>query len=428
MIIALDRKELHQRIRLNFSRLADHAYYQIDKVFSPPEYDWPGDKEGRALLAFVSHYKISGRRISCMREMLSRMESCLNHRRYLGKVLDGQISEQQLSGHSWLLRGLCEHHEQFGDAYSLSLLTDITENLFLPTAGKFASYPLNRDSVNRGGVSGTELGSSGIWHLSTDVGCAFMGIDGLSHVYKITGDWRVKELLDEMISVFCRIDKAALRTQTHCTLSAARGMMRMYTDTGDEQYLRGAQDIWQLYVTSGMTKTFQNLNWWQRPDSWTEPCAIVDSFMLSLELYLSTGDDAFRTMAARIWHNGMATAQRDNGGAGTDSIIAEGSAHTSLFAKSYEAPFCCSMRLAEGLWYANTHQELLYARTDGMPARQADGTFRDGDLLYARPDEALLPYAQGIIETDGMLLCPLVKYFRVPRSVIMSAGQQILFN
>ena len=429
MLIPLNRKELHTRIRLNFSRLADDEYYRIGGVFSPMKYDWPGDKEGRALLAFVSHYKISGKKIPCMREMLSQMESHLNERRYLGRVYENLISEQQLSGHSWLLRGLCEHHEQFGDAYSLSLLNDITENLFLPTAGKYASYPIDRQTVNRGGVSGTELGNAGIWRLSTDVGCAFMAIDGLSHVYKITGDWRVRELLDEMIETFLRIDKAALRAQTHCTLSAARGMMRMYFDTADQTYLDGARQIWSLYVHGGgMTKTYQNLNWWGRPDSWTEPCAIVDSMMLSLELYRATDEECYRTMAARIWHNGLATAQRDNGGAGTDALLCENSPHTDLFAKTYEAPFCCTMRLAEGLWYADAHQALLWANTEGAPSRQSDGTYRDGDILYAAPSENLLPYAEGWVEVDGLRLCPIVKYYAVPKEILLSARQKIVFN
>ena len=125
----------------------------------------------------------------------------LKEKGYLGKVQGETVVEQQLSGHSWLLRGLCEHYEQFHDEYCLKVLKDVTENLFLPTRGIYSEYPVNRDNADVGGVSGTELGLSGRWLLSTDVGCAFMSIDGLSHVYQITKDARVKELLDEMIGV-----------------------------------------------------------------------------------------------------------------------------------------------------------------------------------------------------------------------------------
>ena len=76
----LDKRELKQRTDLNYRRLAEDEYYRIGGVFSPAEYDWPGDKEGRALLAFVSHYKISGKKIPCMQQRLSEMEKHLNEK------------------------------------------------------------------------------------------------------------------------------------------------------------------------------------------------------------------------------------------------------------------------------------------------------------------------------------------------------------
>ncbi|MBQ4065244.1 MAG: hypothetical protein IJD10_04025, partial [Clostridia bacterium] len=70
MRIELNKAELQDRIERNYRRFADGAYYQIDEIFSPADYDWYGNKEGRALLAFMSHYKISGRSIPCMEQML----------------------------------------------------------------------------------------------------------------------------------------------------------------------------------------------------------------------------------------------------------------------------------------------------------------------------------------------------------------------
>ena len=102
--------EIKERIELNFKRLSE-PYYQIENVFSPSDYDWYGDKEGRALLSFVSLYKASGKTIPCMDEMLKVIKSKMNDKLYFGPVYtDGAyIREEQLSGHSWLLRGLCEH-------------------------------------------------------------------------------------------------------------------------------------------------------------------------------------------------------------------------------------------------------------------------------------------------------------------------------
>ena len=424
----INENELNTRIALNYTRLAESPYYQIDEVFAPDTYDWPADKEGRALLAFVSHYKISGRRIPCMDQMLERLPSRLNENGYMGTTRTDVFVEQQLSGHSWLLRGLCEYYEQFSDKYALDAACRITERLFMRTRGFYATYPIDRSRKTEGGVSGSEIGLCGKWLLSSDIGCAFMSIDGLSHVYKITRDAAVKELLDEMIGVYLSIDKVRLRVQTHCTLTAARGMLRMHAVTGEEKYINGAKAIYDLYVNGGgMTYTYQNLNWWGRPDSWTEPCAVVDSLMLALELYKATGDEAFRKTAARIYHNGFATLQRDNGGAGTDTIVAEDSPCDYLKACMYEAYFCCTMRLAEGLWYIRENTPLLYAETFGKVAKNAQGIYCDGDILYALPDRALLPYAEEPVQVDGLQLTPIVKYYRVPKGIIESAKQRILF-
>ena len=428
MKILINGDELNERIALNYKRLADSAYYQIDEVFAPEQYDWPADKEGRALLAFVSHYKISGRKIPCMDLLIEKLPEKLNKKGYLGVARDNVIAEQQLSGHSWLLRGLCEYYEQFGGEHVLGFIKSITENLFLCTKGQYCTYPIDRSKKDDGDVSGTEIGVCDKWLLSSDVGCAFMSIDGLSHVYKITKREDVKELLDEMINVYLSIDKVSLRVQTHCTLTAARGMMRMYSVTADERYINGAKVICDLYVNGGgMTYTYQNLNWWGRPDTWTEPCAIVDSLILALELYKVTRDESFRTIAARVFHNGFSTLQRDNGGAGTDTVVTAESPWDYLGVHTYEAYFCCSMRLSEGLWYINENKALLYAETAGKIEKNENGVYCDGDIVYAMPDEALLPYAEKTVLINGAKLSPIVKYYRVPKEIIESAKQKIVF-
>lgn len=429
MIKHINENELKTRIHLNFKRLAESSYYQIDEIFAPDSYDWPADKEGRALLSFVSHYKINGEKIACMEQMLEQLPLHLNEKGYMGTSRTDVIVEQQLSGHSWLLRGLCEYYEQFGGDFILKTIKDITENLFLRTKGHYSTYPIDRSKKDEGGVSGCEIGYCDNWLLSSDIGCAFMSVDGLSHVYKITKDQAVKELLDEMIDVYLSIDKVNLRVQTHCTLTAARGMMRMYSELADEKYLNGAKEIYDLYVNGGgMTYNYQNLNWWGRPDTWTEPCAVVDSLMLALELYKVTNTEEYRKTAAKIYHNGFSTLQRDNGGAGTDTIITNDSPWDTLNAQMYEAFFCCTMRLSEGLWYINENTSLLYAETTGKIEKNANGIYCDDDIIYVLPDESLLAYAEEAVEVDGMNLTPIVKYYRVPKEIIETAKQKIIFN
>ncbi|MBQ8431892.1 MAG: hypothetical protein IJX28_03305 [Clostridia bacterium] len=413
--LELTCEELRERIGRNHSRLLD-PYYQIGEIYQPFDAKWPGDKEGRALLAFVNHANMTGFENPCMEPFLEQYPQRINEKGYLGPIAKDALFEQQLSGHSWMLRGLCAHYERYQNERSLSYAKDIVNGLFLPTRGAYATYPIQRDH-SEGGVSGNSIGVLNGWRISTDIGCAFMSIDGLSHYYVLTKECAVRDLLDEMIEVYSSIDKEKLKAQTHCTLTAARGMLRMYGATGETGYLDKAKKIYTLYTTSGMTLTYQNLNWWGRPDSWTEPCAIVDSLILAGELYRITGEASYRRMAARIFHNGLASSQRPGGGAGTDSLVLQGQPY--LFQKKPEAYFCCTMRLAEGLQYALEHREMLYAECSGVPTRDAYGRYMDGDILYAKP-----------IYSDGRAgeLLPLVKYFRQDTAVSDTLRQQIIFE
>lgn len=426
MIQAIDSSELDERIRLNLKRLSEYPYYRKEQIFSPADYDWYGDKEGRALLAFVCHYKISRTKIPAMDYLISALGSRVNESGYLGPIYENEIHEQQISGHSWLLRGLCEYYEQFNDSAVLKSINDITDNLFIKNAGKFKGYPVDRKGACAGDVSGSVSYKSSGWILSTDIGCAFMSVDGLSHVYKITKRNDVRELVREMAEAYVSIDKVKLKAQTHCTLTCARGLMRMYKETGEAFYFDGAKEIFRLYTEcGGMTLTYQNVNWWGRPDTWTEPCAIVDSLMLAAELYKAANDEKYRVYAARIYHNGFSTLQRINGGAGTDSCVTSNGEHM-LYAKMYEAYFCCTMRLAEGLLYISRNSELLYAVLAGEVTKN-DGVYTDGDIIYAAVTGGAESYAGNFTEVDGIKLCPIVKYYKVPEDIILKSRQQIVF-
>lgn len=425
-ICPLTHEELDERAQKNFDRLCE-PYYQIDQVFSPAAYDWPADKEGRALLAFACHLQQSGRTVPCLPLLLAGLDAHTNADGFFGPTAGPLLREQQLSGHSWLLRGLCQLYQLDGDSSHLQRARAVFEGLYLPTAGRYGSYPIRRPD-DGGGVDG----HSGIlldgWDLSTDIGCAFMSIDGLSHYYAVSHDARALTLLEEMVTVYAGMDKVALQAQTHCTLSAARGMLRLYEHTGTKAFLKSALDIWQVYLRYGMTASYQNYNWWGKGNTWTEPCAIVDSLLLTLQLYELTADDRQLTLARRIWHNGLASAQRPNGGAGTDSTVGPG--EDTLYMQSYEAPFCCTMRLAEGLLWASEHHSELGAELTGELVQDARGRWRDGDLLYAQlPEDAPadLPERALARPAGNLSLTPLVKYYRLSDEVAKTLRQKLLF-
>jgi rhamnogalacturonyl hydrolase YesR len=217
-------------------------------------------------------------------------------------------------------------------------------------------YPLERDA-SEGGVSGTSLAKINGWKLSTDVGCAFMCVDGMAHYYAETGDERAKCFLDKAIALFDSIDLLKYKFQTHTTLTCLRGVLTLYRATGDQRYLCLVENKFAFYQEHGMTLTYENFNWFGREDTWTEPCAVVDSFILATELYKITKNESYKTLARRIWFNGLQFCQRHNGGAGPNTCVTE--KQTVLKISMYEASFCCTMRYAEGLLEYKNNQELF---------------------------------------------------------------------
>lgn len=44
-----------------------------------------------------------------------------------------------------------------------------------------------------------------------------------------------------------------------------------------------------------MTENYENFNWFQRPE-WTETCAVVDSYQLTLDLWKHTSETKYFRM------------------------------------------------------------------------------------------------------------------------------------
>ena len=115
---------------------------------------------------------------------------------------------------------------------------------------------------------------------------------------------------------------------------------RFYQETNDKKYLDYALQRMNEYITYGMTEAYMNYNWYQRPE-WTEPCAIIDSYLVAMELFRFTEDIAWLELGQKILYNGIGAAQRSNGGFGTDSCV--GVSNQTLNLHGFEATQCLSL-------------------------------------------------------------------------------------
>lgn len=159
---------------------------------------------------------------------------------------------------------------------------------------------------------------------------------------------KLERLLDEMFALFFQVDYLGTPLQTHASLTGTRGVLRMYFYNKDPNLLAFAEKLFADYKQYGMTANYENYNWFNKP-SWTEPCGIVDSYMLAIQLWEATGKPQYLTDAHEIWYNALLRTQRENGGFGCDTCVEDCKVGVSEF--FYEAYHCCSMRGAEGLGY-----------------------------------------------------------------------------
>jgi len=373
--------DLDGRLRLSEGRLSQPDYAIGPVLADRMEPAWPGDVPGRLILAWTALGEATGREPEALAQLVAGLPATFNTGGYLGPLLDpNAIDEQQLSGHGWLIAGLCRYSAYSGDPRPLVWVQRMVRNLALPLRGKYLLYPRTPDDRNRaGGVVGQLTGRINRgWKLSTDVGCAYIFLEGLVAAYGVQPSPELAALIDEAGASFLATDVVAVKAQAHASLCAARNLLLYERMTGLRHgWLPRIEAFYQLYRTRAMTENEANWNWFGRP-TWTEPCAIVDSFLLTLELWRTTGRPDYLEDAHRIFYNGLGYGQKPDGGFGCDAFNRDGG--LALSNRHWDVPWCCNMRGACGLAAAAA------ARADW---REAEGTL-------------LLPfYSDGLLRGGG---------------------------
>jgi uncharacterized protein len=343
--------DLAYRAWLNLQRF-EREDYAMASMHDHTE-GWPGDYEGRVLLALVLEARCLQVEPPRLNELLAALPCWLNAQGYFGPILPpGELDEQQLAGNSWFLRALCESYEWKHDTAMLERIGRLARSLYVPALGRYDVYPCRPEGrPSEGGVYGNLTGSSVEgWRLSSDTGCAFVALDGVSHAFALLKDPGLGSLAMEIARKFLSIDVVGLSFQTHATLSTLRGLLRLYEATGEPTLLEGAMRVFGVYCREAMTENYENYNWFGRP-TWTEPCAVIDSFLLAEWLWRISKQPGFLELAHDIWFNGIAFEQRANGGFGCNSCAGAESPDIAP-TRVFEASWCCTMRGAEGLAHA----------------------------------------------------------------------------
>jgi len=343
--------ELGYRAGLNFARL-EGKWYRPEEVFQADKHGWPGDWEGRVILALTLLAQSTHRTPAYLDKIISMIPAHLNARGYFGVLLpEGKFDEQHLSGHGWALRGLCEYYLWKNDPKVKAIIERMIANYVLTARGAFAKYPLDPKTRFQDQTwILSKLQTKTKHHAETsDAGCAFILLDGVTQCYEIFRTPALKELADEIIERFMEMDLVTLHIQTHATLTTIRSMLRMYEITKEAQYLNNAIKRYALYKEEAWTEAYGNFNWFGAP-RWTEPCGIVDSLMISTNLWKFTGNPDFLNDAHDIYFNAVSHGNRINGSFGSDRCCGAIQTEDNQFLApvNYETYWCCTMRGGEG--------------------------------------------------------------------------------
>ena len=356
---------LKDRAELSLTRLQEE-YYCWPSISKVNFTSCPGDAIGRTingltLLCMALHRPVPVN----LQEIMRRLPELQNQDGYLGPTLpESRANEDVLAAHNGLACGLSEFVMWTKDDQASHMLTQVCDNLFIPAQKAIGQYrsdsqtvtvPLEPTMSQQKAIgqyqSDSQTPTSATWHLSGwDIGQLFLMLDGITRAYRLNPSPGLKSTIETMIDRYRGLDLVAIYAQTHAMLSATLGILRWYDIQHREADLAFATSLYQQYRDLAMTETFENYNWFNRPD-WTEACAVVDSFLVATELWRLTGKCDYLADAHHILFNGLLPGQIVNGGFGTSPCVGatEKTGKTIDRTKAHsEARFCCTMRGAEG--------------------------------------------------------------------------------
>lgn len=356
--------ELRCRALKNFARLHDRIYRPGVAGLAPCCcVGWPGDWEGRTMLALVLGEETLHTKAAYLDKLIEWIYQLMNDEGYRSEPNDkldlNDINEQMHSAQNWMMRAFMEYYRITGEKKYLDTVKVMLKKLYLPIKDHLIHYPKSasdRQAASDKAVIGHTAGSFREWRLSSDTGCIFMSFDALGQAWSMIDEEplhsEIGALIDALLNEFRHMDYVRAGLQTHATLTCMRGVMRIYRISHDVSLLETVEKYFENYISYGMTVHYANINNFLGAGH-TEPCGIVDSYMLACQLWEETGKRKYLDYSHKIWWNALMRAQRENGGFGCETTGRDGI--LGVFENFYEAYWCCTMRGAEGLGYPARH-------------------------------------------------------------------------
>lgn len=372
--------DIKRRLLLNVGRLNGEEYSEKN-VYKPDSYEWYGDWEGRALLAVTSLGKyfeeISERRD----ELWSALDKHLNKDGYFGPPIDGKsVNEQQYAGNGWFLRALCLKYDITGSEEIKEKIRKAAYNLFVKSSEEFVKYPIDLNVDEHGGIVGQLNIKYKNWKISSDSGCLYISLDGLAEAYRILKDENILSVADLLIKMMNETTLGGKNFQCHAFLSGVRGIIK-FGDLLGEKYYAVAERFFDYFVKANLNAVYEGSGTLGKQAP-SEGCAVIDSEMISLRLYLHTGKPEYLELYRKIVENALRVNQRANGGFGCNYFTGATHPYVEILPEGKEAFWCCTMRGAEGL--TDIAENLYSVNGDTVEVllpSESEASFFDGKVI-----------------------------------------------
>lgn len=335
------------RLRLSAARLSRDDYAAESVIAETTGSDWPGDLAGRLLLTLTRLAGAEHESLERVTELFEAMTSATAELGYFGSPLGDIVDEQQVACHGWVASAYLQYGFLTNDPRAFVAAERVIDGLLLPAISRFGSYPVGRVAAVDGAPSGTATEVMNNWLVSTDTWCILLALNGLVPYLEYERREDIIGACDTLISSLGALDLIGVGVQLHAALAAARNAAHFAELTGSTAAEAVAKKVYETYSLQARTLNWATYNWFGREDSWTEPCAIVDSVGLGFALWRLTRDPAYIRDVALIETNGMAFAQKHGGGFGLDSIATL--VEPTIRVIHEDARWCCTVRGALGL-------------------------------------------------------------------------------
>ncbi len=286
--------------------------------------NFSGDLSGRYIGALAA---ASRRRPVPIEELRKLVHEAIGHQRtdgHFGAPLSRFGVENDdmalMWGNGRLLIGLLEYHAVSNDGAALRAARGIGDFLLA-----------NAETFNGAKVRG----NYSVGRMAHGYICWTQNIEGLVELGRVTAESRYVETA---ASIARHVSRQPGQ-HSHGLLSSLRGILALYHETGNAQWLRQVEEAWSKPTASENVTVTGTVSEYLEPAMYRdEGCSVADWVRLSLALWRATQKPLYIAAAERSWFNGFAMNQLVGGDFGHVYFNENGFAHGAD-----RAWWCCTL-------------------------------------------------------------------------------------